>query len=198
MHHLCRSMTQISQNQTSPYKQHNPLKFQTQKHSNKESIILHLNNIHHYKPIPGFIETGIRSPFLSYQTLNQKPKTENWKLKERDWRKSYTLERIVAERSSGPVRTPGLETETVAEILNVLRWRENDGVETAKPTFMGFAQRLGNLGFGDSGPPLNVEGDKANEEARAAAMELMQIGEDRSTSEFAICTFAGISDNWWD
>lgn len=60
---------------------------------------------------------------------------------------------------------------------------------------MGFAQRLGNLGFGDSEPPRNVEGDKANEEARAAAMELMlrfdQIGEDRSTSEFALCRHIG-------
>lgn len=62
---------------------------------------------------------------------------------------------------------------------------------------MGFAQRLGNLGFGDSGPPLNVEGDKANEEARAAAaMEL--IADWGKTDRQVSLQFAGISDNWLD
>lgn len=41
----------------------------------------------------------------------------------------------------------------------------------AKAKFVGFEQKLRNLGFEGSGPPLNVEGDKANEEVNAAAME---------------------------
>lgn len=47
-----------------------------------------------------------------------KRKTES----KRKWRYKYTLERRDATRSSGPVRTSGLETETEAEIVNGL-WR---------------------------------------------------------------------------